>query len=240
MKYVVNAVNDLELILVEQLRNHIFNEVRVGEIFEQFPNMRISSVHPFAYLLDQQINSVSLPADLFPSVTITDDSDTKDHQADMATLEEDNEVVAADVATIAIDDKAVKYIIAPVALAKLRELTATGKAYATGATQRRRTSIVVEVWAQNQIVKNRIYDIVRNWFIGFGRFKLYQELEILIDEASISGQKSGNYNFDFGYMLHGSVLRFEVVHVLEQYVVDTEIVPLADIVHTAEEVHDEE
>ena len=238
MKYIINAVYDLEDIMIESLKNYIFNDVRFREIYPQFGDPRIGIIHPFAYLIDTQLNQTVTPSGLFPSVTLVDDSDTKDQQADMATLEDTDlrlyPIALTDISSDLADPVSgkgggKKYIISQKSFDALQKISQTPGAqlYATGMNQRRRTSIVSEIWDRNPIVKNRLYDIVRNFLIGTGRFTLYREKDILIDETSISGQKSGNYNFDFGYMIHGGILRFEAVHIVQQFVVDTEIDPLA-------------
>jgi hypothetical protein len=70
-----------------------------------------------------------------------------------------------------------------------------------------------------------------------GRQEMYSQFDILIIEDSISGQRGGNYNFDFGYTLYGSVLRFEVVQVIEQFTIDSDVLTINEIVHTDGEIN---
>ena len=110
--------------------------------------------------------------------------------------------------------------------------------------------MVVEVWAENADVKNAIYDITRNFLFGIKRFTIQEKYGIIILEASIRGEKSGNYNFDFGFMIYGGILRFEADFSVRQYIVvsdvstdDLEIkevsqLPLSKVTHDYVEIHD--
>lgn len=241
MKYVINAAADIESILIESLRSHLNNDVRFNKIFPQFAEVRIGGIHPFVNLMDAQVNNVELPdaQSLFPSITIIDDSDMKDMDAGMATLEHDTTVRNEEVSNIEDDTEQYYYIVSDEDTKQLRELVNTNDQFAQGSSQRRKSSMVGEIWSRNVKVKNRLYDILRNFLVMKGRFDLHRDCDITIVEPSISGQKSGNFNFDFGYIIYGAIIRFELVHVIRQYIVDTEIEAIASIAHSYTEVNHE-
>jgi len=238
MKHVLNIAVDLEELLVERTRDHIFNEVRISELFPQFAEVRISGIHPFAVLMDSQINGTQMvDTNLFPSITIIDDSDLKDPDAGMPTLEENAKVEESEVEHIESDEDKQMYIVSDQTLKALKDLTVNdGIVYGTGGAQRRRSSMVAEIWSRNMKVKNRLYDIMRNFLVMSGRFFLNSDYDVVIREETIAGQKSGNYNFDFGYIIYGGIIRFDIVQVMHQYIIDTDILAVDTILHQETEV----
>ncbi len=239
MKYVVNLATDLEKLMVEKAENHLFNEVRIQEIYKNF-DVHVGITHPFTLLFEKEIDGQTFPAGVFPSITLCDENDMKDSDANMPTLEEDSKVTSSEV--VHIEENPELYIISQKDYRELKELSKTeGSAVkGSGISQRRKSNMIIEVWAENQIIKNRLYDIMRNWLIGYGRFYLLQNYEILIVEESISGQKGGQYNFDFGKPIYGGILRFDIVQVISQYVLDTDLIDISGIVHTTDNVNPED
>jgi len=238
MKYVITASRDYEEIIVGELKKYFFEEVRFKDIYPNFGNIRVSGVHPFVYLIDAEINDKPLPQGLFPSITVISDNDQKNPEIDIATLLEDVKITSAEVSDIKENKEA--YIISEKDLQILDNLTqGDDSVFAQGMNQNRRASLVVEIWSQNMKVKNRLYDLTLTFFIGKRRFTLKSDYDIVIDEKSVSGERSGNYNYDFGKTIYGGILRMSVDYVIAQYEVDTELQALTGIIHTFEEVKDD-
>lgn len=241
MKVVINVVPDIETIIVQRLKNHIYNEVHYIDIFPNFPGLRISGVHPFVFLIDHQLYGTKIPVDLFPSITLVDESDGKDTAANTPTVEGETKIYDAEIADIESDVDKLHYVISPTDFTALKALVVADTfPFAVSSVQRRRSSVVCEVWDNNVLVKNRLYDIARNFFVHKGRYDLYKNDTLLIEEESISGQKSGNYNFDFGSPIYGATMRFNLVYSMAQYVVDSSLLPITTINHSYKEVKDSE
>lgn len=236
MVYVINIIPDIEEIIIEQVKDYFYADVKFKEIFPNFGDINISSVHPVAYLIDAEIRGKPEPKGLFPSLTIANDNDNKNPEIDIATIIKDIKITSAEVQDMK-DHRSI-YVISDEDVQALDQLTQdSGYVWSKGVQQRRRASLVSEIWSVNARVKNRIYDILTNFFIGNKRFTLKEDYDIVIDEKSISGEKSGNYNYDFGKMLHGAILRMSVDYVIAQYYVDTDMVSLTGVIHTEGEVH---
>lgn len=232
MKITINLAHDLEELICGVVRNNLFNDIKFASLYPEFGNVKVTNAHPFAFLLEAQMNDSPQPADLFPAIVVVDDSDNKEAESDMPTLEEDVKITQLEVTDILADINNQNYIIAQSDLNILQKaVEAKTTLYGTGWNQRRKSQMVFEVWADNQKVKNRLYDILRNNLIMNGRKELYDNSNILIIENSISGQKSGNYNFDFGYILYGGILRFEITQIITQYIIDLDAVTLDSIKH---------
>ncbi len=237
MKYVITAARDYEETIVEELKKYFFNEVRFKDIYPNFGNIRISGVHPFVYLIDAEINDKPVPQGLFPSITVISDNDQKNPEIDIPTLVEDAEVKSPEISDIKENRDA--YIISDKDLDILDSLTQESNSiFAEGINQNRRANLVIEIWSQNMKVKNRLYDLTLLFFIGKKRFTLKSDYDIVIDEKSVSGERSGNYNYDFGKVIYGGMLRMSIDHVIAQYEIDTDLQTLTGVIHTYKEVKD--
>jgi len=237
MKFVINIIADVEDIIIEEVKKYFFEEVRFKELYPNFGNLRVSGTHPIAFLIDQQINESKLPVGLFPSITIIDDTDQKTPEIPVMTPLKDVVVAAAEVSDI--EDNKKMYSISDEDLQTLKDLTQDGNVlHAQGVETFRTASMVAEIWSENPKVKNKIYDLMIGFLIGIKRFTIKQKYGIVLNEGSIAGEKSGNYNYDFGKILYGGILRFTVDFSIRNYMIDTEIGKIAEVDHYAENVHD--
>lgn len=236
-KYVINIVADVEEVFLNSLRIHLVSEVHFKDIFPNFGNVRVSGVHPFALLLEQQLSGSSkIPVNLFPSVTLIENTDGK-NPALMTTMQYQDsiKVTAAEVQDIV--DNREKYIISNTDLTALQGLTAdSGSIWATGMVSYMRGNFVAEIWSENLKVKSRLYDIVRNFILGVWKRTLNETYDIKLSD-DVKGEKSGIYNYDFGKILYGAILRFDADYSAIQYIADTTISALAGIKHSEQEVH---
>lgn len=235
-KYVINIVADIEEIFLNSLRTHLVSEVHFKDIFSNFGNVRVSGVHPFAILMEQQLSgSGKVPVNLFPSVTLIENTDGKNPALMTAMQYHDNvKIAAAEVADIVANRD--KYIISNTDLTALQGLTG-GSAYvwATGMVSYIRGSFVAELWSENLKVKSRLYDIVRNFILGVWKRTLNETYDIKLSD-DIKGEKSGIYNYDFGKILYGAILRFDADYTAIQYIADTTLGEVAGVTHTEEDV----
>jgi len=253
MKHVININPNPEKTIIEEFGKHLYEEIRFTDIYPEFGNVRVSETHPFAYLMNSEINNVKIPVGLFPSVTIVNDTDNRNTALAMQKqIHTEIEIGSAELDNIKAHRNL--YIISDKDIAALEALLDrfNGTLFASGVESFIRASIVCEIWSENYEVKGAIYDILRNFLIGIKRFTIQENYGIIVLEDSIRGEKSGNYNFDFGHILYGGILRFDTDYIIKQYfvVVDVDFADLeikevgqlavSKIDHTYEEIHDSE
>ena len=87
-------------------------------------------------------------------------------------------------------------------------------------------SITFEIWASNEIIKNRIYDFLDNFLFGVGRYQYLNFGEL--DISDVEGNRGGTYNMDFGQLLFGGTITCNANYTKYQYKLDDEIVPVID------------
>ena len=101
-----------------------------------------------------------------------------------------------------------------------------GGIYGLKVDSRVRDKISVEVWSENDQLKDELYEHLRLFFkcsldrILQEKFKLF---DCAIFGNQVNGERSSNYNFDFDVMLSGSHLTFSVDYNVSQIILDTEI-----------------
>ena len=102
----------------------------------------------------------------------------------------------------------------------------TGGIYGVKIDSRRRDNISVEIWCDNDQLKDELYEHL-NLFFSCSLDRILQEKYKMFDCAifgnKIQGERSSNYNFDFDVMLTGSHLAFSVDYNVSQIILDTEI-----------------
>jgi hypothetical protein len=241
MRYIISAVPDVEEIFIDEIKNYLMNEIKFQKIYKNFGNIKISSIHPMAYVLDQNVNGGNMPTGLFPSITLVNESDGNNARLEMPVNPEENTITISEISEIENTDLRKKlYIISDDDLLILKDMVneAPGnKILATGYTKYRTANMVMEIWDENMIIKNRIFDLMVNFFFGEKRFTIKDKYNIVVVEGSIRGQKGGNFNYDFGKMLFGGILRFDVDFSTRQYIIDSDVGVLEAVDHYKENIH---
>ena len=101
-----------------------------------------------------------------------------------------------------------------------------GGIYGIKIDSRRRDNISVEIWSENDQLKDELYEHLNLFFscsldrILHEKFKMF---DCAIFGNKIHGERSSNYNFDFDVMLSGSHLSFSVDYNVSQIILDTDI-----------------
>lgn len=101
-----------------------------------------------------------------------------------------------------------------------------GGIYGIKIDTRRRDNVSVEIWCENDQLKDELYEHL-NLFFTCSLDRILQEKFKLFDCAifgnEVSGERSSNYNFDFDVLLSGSHITFSVDYNVSQIILDTEI-----------------
>jgi hypothetical protein len=101
-----------------------------------------------------------------------------------------------------------------------------GGIYGIKIDSRRRDNISVEIWCENDQLKDELYEHLNLFFtcsldrILHEKFKFF---DCAIFGNKVSGERSSNHNFDFDVLLSGSHLTFSVDYNVSQIILDTEI-----------------
>lgn len=110
-----------------------------------------------------------------------------------------------------------------------------GMVYGIKVNTRRRDKMSLEIWCDNNQLKNELYEQIRMYLTNsllFNMRKEYQFFDPNIFDGSVNGERSANYNIDFDIVLTGSHISFDIDYGVTSYVFDTEINSLSKNVVT--------
>jgi hypothetical protein len=197
--YVLDSENP-EILLSQVLRD-FFETIGYSNIFPNFDNLKVGTVHPFALLLAQDVLGQSQNVNVFPSVTIADSSLAED--AEM--LADDYAAFAFDQADIAVLDgyrQAGQVFVSDAGWAKILNHMA-GSPNIVGIRRRYHTqhTFNFNIWSENRDITSFLFDMVCH-FVTQKRIDLHNDQGI--DLSGISGRRSGDINLDFGMILYGA------------------------------------
>jgi hypothetical protein len=217
--------------------------VQIDEIFKNF-HTHVTLKHPFAHLFMEKGESA---ADHFPCVVIATNDERKPHEMDglppeMQGVHEldavgftnkilDNildieERITKNDKSITRKKPGVPVVSSPAVIEALRKkLRDQDRVYGYSMRTYRQDSLSIEIWAENEQIKNEIYEMVRLFVIGDMRnilIERYKNNDLKIDDESIQGQRSGAWNIDFAVVLSGANIRFDVNYAVEQIFINTE------------------
>ncbi|MDR1837627.1 MAG: hypothetical protein LBQ89_08220 [Treponema sp.] len=237
MIFFLNRGLILEQEIVKALKKY-FSIVGVPEYYRNY-TVSITNEHPFARMLLSE-DPKKDAASLLPVIIVATEDDSK--PAELAALIDRSDSITIEPEDIAEKDgdkspiKQRYDMITPQVMAKLREAMNARKdkrIFGTSLFIRRRDRISIEIWAENPQLKNELYEITRLFVCGFMRDYLaelyreyFSEIEdgespLSIFDSSVRGQRSNNFNLDFGIELSGGCITFEADYIIEQTVIDT-------------------
>ena len=210
-------IPDCEALIANDLREWFEKEIDFSELFPR-EKLKVSTDHPFVALLQQNVpEGEKYNVSGFPCVTVIDTSFSKLVETQVAP--EVMKILPAIITEIENGGRN-KFIMSKQDLASLKELFKTNEfVRAEGFQTLRKTSLAIEIWSTNSVQKGKIFDLVSMYLVGQQRFNQYTQNEIIIEEETISGERSGIYNFDFGEVLYGGMIRFNVAYTVGQYTV---------------------
>lgn len=221
-KLVLTKVPDCEALIADDIRDWFAMEQKFSELFPK-QNLKVSTDHPFVSLMSQEVKEGG-KFDLagFPCVTVIDTSFSK--LVETPAIPQVVKLLPTLIDEIKAGGRN-KFVMSKQALMELEAaFKEKGFLRAEGYQTYRRTQMAIEVWATNKIQKDKIFDLLSAYLIGQQRFKQHTDNEVIIEEESITGERSGIYNFDFGEVLYGAMLRFTVAYSIGYYEVKDYIV----------------
>jgi hypothetical protein len=245
MIFFLNRGLILEQEIVKALKKYL-SIIDVPGFYKNF-TVSVTNEHPFARMLLSESPEKDA-ASLFPVVVVATEDDGKPGElVDVVDFQyltlEPNDIAAQnnEPESSAVEKRYM--MMTPKKMNELREaMNARTDKRIFGATQfiRRRDHISIEIWAENPQLKNELYELIRLYVCGFMKDyldHLYREYFSELDEgesplaifdSSVKGQRSNNFNVDFGIELSGAHITFDADYIIEQSVIDTELVEIHD------------
>lgn len=213
-----------------------FDNLHLSNMYQNF-NVAVTNEHPFAKLiLNDNLNA----SDSFPCVVITTQEDRK--VDDLVSLAVDFRAVGIDsddfdsITKIDENGKEIEGLCAVADEETLEAVKATiekqGVCYGYSLRIRRKDTLGIEIWAENEQLKNELYGHLQAFVCGdlsrvlqkrFGFF----DIELL--DHTVVGHRSNNHNYDFGIDLTGAHISLDIDYCIEQLVLDTEHTEINEI-----------
>ncbi|MDR2802725.1 MAG: hypothetical protein LBB22_00360 [Treponema sp.] len=230
MIFFLNKGLILEQNVVKALQDY-FNTLGLADFYKNV-EVNVTNKHPFARLFSSA-DGDARQTSLFPAVVVATMEDEK--PMELAGLIETGGVVFSpeDVNPCEPEgksplEKSGYMMMTPEKYHAIRGVVnERGSVYGISCKIRRHERLSIEIWAENIQLKNELYEAVRLFVGGFMREyfeKLYEENDFSLFDNTVRGQRSNNFNGEFGIDLWGSCITFEADYTIRQIVIDTEIV----------------
>ena len=232
--YKLSDKGELDILIVELLKQYFFEDIKWETTYRQFGKLSISKVHPFVRLLsDTRRNK---PKDVLPAITVAlvgDDSSS-------TTLSKATQTVTIS-KSLRQELQDQKYgLNKPNAFRELLDHIdglAEGKnLYGKQTNRRYNQRLLIEIWADNDEIKDNLYEGVKD-FIDFYGKEIYG---YGLENPSVNGKKDGDYNFDFGLPLYGATINLSGIVCNLIFDIDTDIVSIAGIKHHIDDTPDDD
>ena len=222
--YVLDSANP-EILLAKVLRDFLAT-MGYSDIFPNFDNIRVGTIHPFAILLAQEVLDQPKKTNIFPSITIADSASNEDAMM----LGDDYVALAFTPEQIASLDgyrQAKDVFVSDAGWQKIEDQVAE-KGHVIGIRKRYHTQHTIDfnIWADNKEITSFLFDMASH-FVTQKRVDVHNDLGI--DMAGISGRRSGDINLDFGMLLYGANLRVQASMNHEAVLFDTGVESIAEI-----------
>jgi hypothetical protein len=227
MIFYLNRGLILEQEIVRALKGY-FKAIAIDEMYRNYA-VTITNEHPFALLM---LGNTPKTQSLFPVIVVASETDTKPAQLDaLAVSTQKLRITEDDIPKLI----AMGYDMIPETVeAMKKEIAGREYLYGVGCVIRRSERISIEIWSDNNQLKNELYEKVRLFIAGGMKEameSLYQEYALTIFDGTINGQRSNNFNLDFGVTLHGAQITFDADYAIEQTVINTELQRIDDPVY---------
>lgn len=215
------------LILEQAIRDALieyFEALKVSDFYKKW-HVNITCEHPFSLMLP----SFTFNPSIFPSIVITSNSDSK--PSELTNLAEMQQLILEKKDLPLLKDSG--YAVCDRVLEELGSCLEK-KEYLIGVANivRRQEKIAIEIWSENIQLKNELYEMVR-LFVTCGINKaMEREIKnnnLVVFDNTVQGERSGNYNYDFGVTLAGARITFDADYFIEQSIIDTELTDKSEI-----------
>ena len=225
-RYIYALDSDNPENLLSNVLRDFLETMGYSEIFPNFDNIRVGTIHPFAILLAQEVLGQNQNVNIFPSITVADSTAQEDAQI----LGDDYVALAFTKEDMAVVDgfrQAGELFISDSGWAKIQErLVSSGNVIGIRRRYHTQHSINFNIWADNKKITSFLYDMVGH-FVSQKRVDIHENQGI--DLAGMSGRRSGDINLDFGMLLYGANVQVQASMNHEAVLFDTGINTISEI-----------
>jgi hypothetical protein len=216
MIYYFNKGLILEQEIVKAIKSY-FSSLRLSDDYKNY-SINITNEHPFDTLIS---NGETQSASLFPAIIVTTYEDVKPPQLNQLTSTQSWTLEKSDIDEIIPSG----YDVVPEVVEEIREIMKErDHLYGACFFMYRQDRISIEIWSENIRLKNELYEKVRLFVCGMMKHLLQERYKSIANfDDSIQGQRSNNFNYNFGVSLAGAQITFEVDYIIEQSIIDTEL-----------------
>lgn len=194
--------------ILPNLLKEYFLEIGFDSMYPNFRGIRIGAVHPFALLLFQSVIGQSLDMNVFPSITVSDTSDTEIDD-DLAKGAEDVVFGEDEVAHLLGYADSGQIIISDTGRTSLQNATVGGgQVVGRKYDNRANHNVDLNIWGDNKDIVSLIYDLVRHYIVGNTAALHRIGLDV---HSALTGRRSGDINVEFGTILYGANLTVPMV-----------------------------
>jgi len=263
MIYFLNLGFIVEQALMDIVKNY-FDRMKLDDIYGNY-HISVTNSHPFAHIIiednarasdmfpsvvittqnDGKIPEMNnVPPDIKGIRINSEDIDSivTNTKRNKTKINENGEVVEiknkkGEVMTENIPGCFVTY--SPEMITKLKEACESSldkSIFALQVNTRRRDRISVEIWTENEQLKNELYEHLRIFFtssVNMLLSEIYKQYDPFIYDSSVNGQRSNNFNFDFDVLLYGAQISFDVDYDVTQLIIDTTAKNIKEVITEA-------
>lgn len=208
------------------LLREFMTEMGYSEMYPNFGDLRVGTVHPFAILLSQEILSQPLKMNVFPSITVADSSASEE----AVTLSDEYEPLvfnASDISKLDGYRQAKEVFVSDSGWQKiLNTVAANGSVVGIKRTYSMRSTLDFNIWSENKDITSFLFDMVCHFMIQ-KKGDIHKNQDI--DVGAINGRRTGDINLDFGMLLYGSNVQISVIYDHSAVLFDTGIETIAEI-----------
>lgn len=226
MIFYLNRGLIVEQALCQEIENYL-NTIHLDETYPNF-HVKVTNNHPFAHLY---LHTTATAADEFPAIVVTTETDNKTN--DLMQIGEDTTAVGLEIedfnSFMEEVDKlpGVCTLCDPESEKEIRNIFEKAQyIYGLKIDQRKTDRISIEIWADNNQLKNELYEQIRLYVSGYMQTLLrnkYAGFGLDYFDGTIRGERSNNYNVDFDVALSGAHISFEINYCISQIVLDSEL-----------------
>lgn len=222
MIYYLSDMSEIDQKVVDLMKQHFDENIKWGSIYREYRNLSISKIHPFVRMLSD--TDTNKPKDVLPAVAVA----LLEDNGVNAVLDRGEETIEITTAILQeLEDQ--KYNLNRENIFdNLYKLIGGGsKIFAQKVNRRFNQNLVIEIWTDNDIIKDVLYEGIKDFF----DFYLGTMFDLGMENVSLNGRKDGDYNFDFGTVLYGAsiTVSFNIANMV--FIVDTAMEEIAEIVH---------
>ena len=222
MIFYLNRGLILEQEIVKALKAY-FAACDAADYYKNF-SINITNQHPFARLTLDAVKGKNPNMSLFPAIIVATESESDTPGLELLS---DDQIVTLEPSDIPLlKDRYSMMTDKKLVLLQAEMEKNGGKLYGVSTGFRRHDEISIEIWAENVQLKNELYELIR-LFIGGGMADYLghsrENYTLALFHDTLRGQRSNNFNLDFGVTLAGAHLTFGIDYILEQTVIDTEL-----------------